>query len=134
MASRLKWNGEAFKQHLENSTNEGLKRAAVFLHAQCQRTVGVSNPRNRDTGEYDQPSAPGEAPRKRTGWGQRHIVWEHDETKREARVGVSAPGIYMFWLEIGTKFIARRPWLLATLRKFQVTIGRLAASGGRNDV
>ena len=37
MASRLKWNGERFKQHLENSTNEGLKRAAVFLHAQCQR-------------------------------------------------------------------------------------------------
>lgn len=129
MASSLKWNGALFKERLSEATNSGLKRATVFYHTECRRAVNVANPRNRDTGEYDQPSAPGEAPRTRTGVGSRNIVWEFDEDAREGRVGVNATGIHMFWLEIGTKFIARRPWLLATLRQFQDTIGRLAASG-----
>lgn len=129
MATKLTWNGDAFKEHLRNATNSGLKSATVFYHTQCRLTVSVSNPRNEETGEYDTPSEPGDAPRLRTGFGRAGIVWEYDEEKMEGRVGVTLNALYMFWLEIGTKYIARRPWLLSTLLSHQETIGLLAASG-----
>ena len=129
MATKLAFNGDAFKKHLKNATAEGLKSATVFYHTQCRLTVNVANPLNPDTGEYDSPSEPGEAPRVRTGFGREGIVWEFDEDKLEGRVGVTLNALYMFWLEIGTKYIARRPWLLSTLLTHQEVIGLLAASG-----
>lgn len=78
---------------------------------------------------YPYPSKPGEAPRKRTGWGQRHIVWEFDATQIAGRVGVSAAAIYMLFLELGTRFVKRRPWLVVTLMKNLKMIGLLACTG-----
>ena len=131
MAAKLKYNGEAFKRHLGVATNDGLKRATTYLWTECRRVVSTPNTRNRKTGEYDNPSKPGEAPRLRTGHGQKHIVMEYDETKIEGRVGVRRNALYMFFLEIGTRHIKRRPWLFVTLMEHARTIGRLAATGGR---
>jgi len=78
---------------------------------------------------YPYPSKPGEAPRKRTGWGQRHIVWEFDATRIAGRVGVSAAAIYMLFLELGTRIVKRRPWLVVTLMKNLRMIGQLACTG-----
>lgn len=73
---------------------------------------------NRETATvYPYPSKPGEPPRKRTGWGQRHIVWDYDADKMEGRVGIAQNAIYMLFLELGTRFIKPRPWLVATLTK-----------------
>ena len=133
MAAKLTFNGEQFKEHLKNATADGLQLATVFYHTECRRTVSVPNPRNRKTGEYDSPSQPGEAPRLRTGHGQSWIVQEFDREALEGRVGVAKNGLYMFWLEIGTRFVARRPWLYATLLKHAETIGRLASLGSQRN-
>jgi hypothetical protein len=78
---------------------------------------------------YPYPSKPGEAPRKRSGWGQRHIVWEFDSASVAGRVGVSTHAIYMLFLELGTRFMKRRPWLVVTLMKNMKMIGLLACTG-----
>ena len=139
-----------FNRRLSRATSVGLKRAAVFYHARCRQAVNVANTgerrtRTRDTVAgakgsgytvYNKPSQPGEAPHKITGKGQSEIVWEHnDQPKRPAvRVGVKKGGMHMIFLEVGTKTIASRPWLLATLEKFWAMIGKLAATGGASGV
>lgn len=128
MATKLTWNGDAFEKHLKKATADSLRAATILYHTLCRRAVSVTNPRNRDTGEYDSPSEPGEAPRLRTGFGRAGIVWEFDEENIEGRVGVTANALYMFYLEIGTKHIARRPWLLITLMSNQDAIGLVAAT------
>lgn len=128
MAASLKWNGDAFEKQLKQATAESLRNATILYHTLCRRAVSVTNPRNRETGDYDSPSEPGEAPRLRTGFGRAGIVWEFDEEKIEGRVGVTLNALYMFYLEIGTKRIARRPWLLITLMTNQEAIGLVAAS------
>jgi len=80
---------------------------------------------------YPNPSKPGESPRLRTGFGRKNIVINHDPKGRYVRVGVSQNGMYMFFLEVGTRNIARRPWLMKTLMENQKVIGALAASGGK---
>lgn len=143
MASKLEWNGKEFEQQLRNATATGLKRAGTFYWQKCREAVsrpntGVSvkvmyprkggNKRTRTI--YPNPSKPGEAPKLRTGFGRRNIVVNHDPRGRYTRVGVTANGMYMFFLEVGTRKIARRPWLLKTLMDNQAMIGKLAATGG----
>lgn len=128
MAVRLKFYDKEFERHMQKATAKGLQRAGVYLHGACQRAVNVSNPRNNKTGEYDQPSKPGEPPRARTGYGRSNIVYEYNgiESAPAVRVGVRKNALYMFWLEIGTRRIKPRPWLVATLMRFKAIIGRLA--------
>ena len=81
------------------------------------------------------PSKPGEAPRLRTGFGRSNVVINHKGGNNpHARIGVTRNGMYMFWLEIGTRKIARRPWLMKTLLDNQAIIGKLAATGGASNV
>jgi len=142
MATKLKLNGKKLVKELTVKSKNGLKRATVFYHAECRRAVskpntGVSVPVQRQTPGgnkksrtiYPNPSKPGEAPRLRTGQGQRGIVFEFSEDGMSSRVGVTKAAMHMFYLEVGTRRVARRPWLLATLEKNQNTIGKLAAAG-----
>ena len=138
----LQWHGDAFVQQLRQATAAGLRRATHYLHQECRRAVsvpntGVSVPVKRRTPGgnkrtrtiYPRPSLPGEPPRLRTGFGQRHVLMEFDATRPAGRVGVGSNAMYMFYLEVGTRRVARRPWLLATLMKYRATIGKLAATG-----
>lgn len=146
MASGMKWNGKEFEQELKKATATGLKRAGVFYHSKCREAVskpntGVSIPVKRRTHGgnkssrtiYPNPSQPGESPRLRTGFGRANVVVNHgpNKSKPYARVGVSKNGIYMFYLEVGTRKIGRRPWLMKTLHEHSETIGKLAATGGK---
>jgi hypothetical protein len=144
MASQLKWNGKQFEQMLKKATSDGLKRAGVFYHSKCQQAVSKPNTgrsvkikrqvpggNKRTRTIYPNPSKPGESPRLRTGFGRKNIVINHDPKGRYVRVGVSQNGMYMFFLEVGTRNIARRPWLMKTLMENQKVIGALAASGGK---
>jgi hypothetical protein len=152
VALELTWRGKEFEQHLRNATAKGLQRATVFLHAESRRAVSKPNSgvkvrfkdqskeakdqrkaagRNKTSRTvYPSPSKPGEPPKLRTGFGARNVVMEFDKAAMAGRVGVTANGMYMFYLEVGTRRIARRPWLMATLLKHLVTIGKLAATGG----
>jgi len=127
---RITWNDREFTQHLSRATARGLQRAGQFYHTACRRAVNKSNPRNRKTGKYDSPSAPGEPPRARTGFGRDNIVKEFNDSPLfpAVRVGVGKNAMYMFYLEVGTRRIEPRPWLVATLEKNRGIIGKLAAT------
>lgn len=144
---RLKWRGDLFEQRLHDATAEGLKRATVYYHTQARQAVskpnsGVRVPVMRRTPGgnkksrtiYPNPSKPGEPPRLRTGFGARNVIMEFDENDVAGRVGIAKNAKYMLYLELGTRFIRRRPWLVATLRKQQAAIGKLAATGGRGKI
>lgn len=182
MAFRLTVNADKVKQEIRDKVADGITRATVFLHSQCQLAVNVANTgvrvkvkdihkqaaeqlggrekglirykgertfkgldgkkqkegftawyfynkptlTNRQTATvYPYPSKPGEPPRKRTGWGQRHIVWDIDRDKLEGRVGISVNAIYMLFLELGTRRIRPRPWLVATYEKLRTELNQL---------
>jgi hypothetical protein len=142
MSVRIKTYAPQVKTGIKNATASGLKRATVFLHSKCREATNIANTgvrvavkRQTPGGNkksrtiYSNPSKPGEAPRKRTGWGQRHIVWEFDASRIAGRVGVSAAAIYMLFLELGTRWVKRRPWLVVTLMKNLAMIGQLACTG-----
>lgn len=142
MSVKIKIYAPEVKTGIRNATASGLMRATVFLHTKCREAVNLPNtgvrvPVKRQTAGgnktsrtiYPNPSRPGEAPRKRTGWGQRHIVWEFDANSITGRVGISKGAIYMFFLELGTRFVKRRPWLVVTLMKNLKMIGLLACTG-----
>ena len=147
MASSLKWNGKQFEQSLRKATAEGLLRAGTFYHQRCQQAVSKPNTgrsiriKRRTPGGnrssrtiYPNPSKPGEAPRLRTGFGRNNVVVNHDPNGQYTRVGVTRNGIYMFYLEVGTRTVARRPWLMRTLLENQEVIAKLAATGGRDKI
>lgn len=147
MASELRWHGKKFEQRLKAATAEGLMRAGQFYHTKCQLAVSKPNTgksvpvkrhspggNKRSRTIYPNPSKPGEAPRLRTGFGRNNIVVNHDRGGRWTRVGVTRNGMYMFYLEVGTRRIQRRPWLMKTLVENQEVIGRLAAVGGKKRI
>ena len=159
MASGMKWNGRQFEQRLRKATADGLLRAGTFYHAKCREAVSKPNTgrsvrvvrkvkvRTRKDGQkdkrfkgfkkvsktiYPNPSKPGESPRLRTGFGRANVVVNHKGGRNpHARIGVSRNGMYMFWLEVGTRRVARRPWLVKALLENKEVIGKLAATGGK---
>lgn len=146
MSVRLKFHDKAFMQQLQSATAEGLQAATTLLHTKCQlalnksagpRRVKVKRPvpggNRRSRTVYSSPSSPGEPPRKRTGWLQRNTVQEFDAQAKggpAGRVGVSRNAMYGLYLELGTRRIAPRPWLVRTLMENRAILGRLAVSSG----
>lgn len=121
MKATLKWNGPGVLAEIHAKSWEGIQRAVAFYHTKLLEALNVSNPR-----PYTTPSKPGEPPRKRTGWLQRNVAYELDEAKGEARIGVRENAKYGAYLELGTRFMKARPWLVATLKKHWNTIKALA--------
>lgn len=141
MSVRLKVNDKELNRALSNATAEGLAQATQYYHSQLKIVVNKPNTGTRVKGRngkqrtiYNNSSKPGEAPHKRTGFGQRGIVREIDRKSLIARVGVTANAIYMYFLELGTKHIARRPWLMATLKKRKQIIARLFMTKSRQQI
>ena len=138
MAVVLKWRGDTFNHRLKDATAEGLQRATVFYHNACRRAVSAPNtgksPRGGGARVYPNASQPGKPPRLRTGFGRANILQEFSKDKMAGRVGVGRKAMYMFYLEIGTRRVARRPWLMKTLQHNQERIGQLAATGGRGQI
>lgn len=103
MSVTIKIYDREFNKAVERGMVDGLKAGTVFYHARAQQAVNTSNQRGT------KPSQPGEPPRKRTGFGQQNIVYEIDEDQFRSRMGVTKNGIYMFWLEVGTRPKRIRP-------------------------
>jgi len=132
MSIRITSFSRDFEKHLQAKAERGLKRGVQFYHSQLKLVVNKPNSGVRGkSGKtvYPDPSKPGEPPRKRTGFGQRGIVREFDGLT--ARVGVTKNALYMAYLELGTSRIAKRPWVVSTLRKHRNLIGKLMATGGK---
>ena len=151
MAITLKLNDEAFKSEIRKATAAGLQRAGVFLHARCVQAVNKSNTfrhvakltGSQSTNRGGQKSGvtysnlhnafAGQPPFKRTGVGQAAIVYEYNGNEKDprVRVGVRASAIYLLYLELGTRRIGKRPWLLATFNKNRKAIEKLCTMGGK---
>jgi hypothetical protein len=137
---QIKMHDRQLDRMLRQSTARGLQRAGAFYYSKCRQAVsrpntGTRRKRTRGKGQYtvyDHPSQPGEPPRLRTGQGRDETVYGYNGNKDDpiVRVGVTRKGIYMLYLELGTRRIQPRPWLLATLKQFRDMIGRLAVTGG----
>lgn len=140
-AVTIKWHGDILKRALKHASGNGIHAAAVKLRDKLQEVVsvpntGVSVKRTRDTSRgkkgssytiYPRPSRAGEPPRLRTGEGQRNIFAERVGNDA-AKVGSRGAGIHLFYLEMGTTFVARRPWLVSTLLAQQEYLAKVALS------
>ncbi len=125
MSGRHNWNGPAAQTFVHDAAWSNLVRAVEFLWNHLVVVVlNRSNPR-----PYTTPSLPGEPPRKRTGWLQQHVVREYDEGTLTARVGVTKNAAYGLYLELGTKRMAARPWLMTTVNKLMPQMQALMGKG-----
>lgn len=117
----------------------GLRRATVYLWTQLQQTLNVPNTgttvRVRGGGRatrYLSPSAPGEPPRKRSGFLQRSVTYEIDVEGLTSRVGPSVNATYGVHLELGTARMQARPWLLSTAKRCMPTMAQMVGEDTRN--
>jgi hypothetical protein len=133
--SDLEWNGDAAIKYVKDLAIQGLTRAALVV---CRRakellsipgtavSTGKGGPKakkgRRVTGATR--SAPGEPPRKQTGFLREHVTFEVDESSMEARVGTNL--LYGKALELGTKRgLLPRPWLRRALAETQGEVNDL---------
>jgi len=116
----MKWYGKSILTKIETDTSRRLIRVGIMLvnHIKEQLSGAASK------GGHSQP---GEWPKKVSGHLRRNIAWEHDAQKLETRVGTNVP--YGRYLELGTRFMARRPWLSRGLAEKLPDIQRVLAGG-----
>lgn len=74
-------------------------------------------------------SSPGEPPRRQFGNLLANVVLNR-MSATEYRVGVPQNAIYGFYLEVGTRRIKPRPWILATYNEQAQTLALLMKSAG----
>ena len=124
---------------MKDATGDGLAMATQHYHSQLKQAVNIPNTGKRGRGKggryskttYPNPSKPGEPPRKRTGFGQRQIVREIDRQNIVARVGLTVAGLYMFYLDQGTKHVEKRPFIIETLNKIKRVFIALLKTGAK---
>lgn len=89
---------------------------------------------------YPHSSRPGEAPRRRTGFGQKNIVWGFHKGKHEGRVGYTRNARYMAYHELGIRYrhqgFQRRPTIMPALRQNMRRLSQIMqrASGGTGGI
>jgi hypothetical protein len=127
MSVTIRWNGTMLLEQQRRRIQAAVLRAAVLLHTRARvlcstparrevrrRTRDTSAGRRGSTYTHYVPSRPGQPPALRTGLGRSAITWSQVDDLT-ARVGVRDNGVYMAYLETGTRRIARRPWLSRAL-------------------
>lgn len=124
ITTRIIWQGEAAKVQVKAAAWTNLQKCVVTFHTMLLSALNVANPR-----PYRTPSQPGEPPRKRTGHGQAGVQYELDEATLSGRVGVTKAVVYMLFLELGTRVMDARPWLLATLKRNLDRLSQIAGGG-----
>jgi hypothetical protein len=122
--AKFTWNGPAVVTEIKAASWERIVRVVVFFHTEVLAVLNKSNPR-----PYVTPSLPGEPPRKRTGWLQRNVRYELAKGKQVGRIGITPNAKYGLYLEIGTKRMKPRPWLLATLTRLLPQLRAMAEKG-----
>ncbi len=128
---------------LRKKQADNLARAVAYYHSKLMETLNTPNTGQRVTSRtrrtpsgrrasstiYLNPSKPGEAPRKRTGWLQRNVVYSLDRASLTGTVGCTVNAKYGLYLELGTRTMAPRPWLLATLKRYTPQLQNLLRGG-----
>ena len=129
MAVRLKWRGKEFNALVARKVRRGIAAATVELHKIAQKMASIPNTGqtvevqrqtpggNKSTRTvYPNSSKPGEPVRRRTGHGQKNIVYIVTDTV--GRVGYTANARYMTFHELGIRYtrgIQQRPTIVPAL-------------------
>ena len=129
----IEWQGDDFIRGLEKQLGDNLEKAAIYLKDKVKQAVNRSQPYERYVGEAgvyyhgEEPSAPGDPPKKITGTLQRSIAHEMSPDRKQAFVGSNME--YAFYLELGTSKMAARPFLRSTLMAERDKIAKIIAEG-----
>ena len=124
----VKWHGSHFGKIVLGASNEGLKAAATALVGQLREVVGVPG--------FGVPSKHGESPRKQTKNLHDNIGMESKGTADEPKYHVGlgsgknpennvAANVYGLFLEVGTRFMAPRPWIRPTIIRFKDRLAKI---------
>ena len=117
----MKWNGAELLKFTDQALAAGIRAAGFDLWRISRNIAGVPNmgvrvKRVRDTSAhgggpvgstytiYPHSSRPGEAPRKRTGFGQGNIVWGFNRNRIASRVGHRRLAMYMIYHALGIRY------------------------------
>ena len=120
----LTWRGASVTQDVEKEVMKNLWAAAIFLQSRLREKINRGNP-----APGDNPSAPGEAPKKRTGNLQDNVLIKADKGSLRITVGLGLNADYGIWLEFGTSRIAPRPWIRSTWEESKAGVMALASGG-----
>lgn len=119
----------AVMRELTIKSADGLAAAGLHLMAKQKQALSVSAHRGRGPGGIVyEASKPGESPRLRKGTLRQSVTMQLDRVALIARVGVPRTTIYGFWLEVGTRWIKQRPWMIRTLEQEMAVISKLAGA------
>lgn len=133
MAGRVDWFGNQFVKQMQAEMRRRTSAAAIRLKSQIQAEISQSgtlryHPTTK-TGKSAKSfrtiygfthSAPGNPPYKQTGHLRRSIAWEIVSAGAGGPAVIGRVGTnlkYGRWLELGTRRMKRRPYIVITLRK-----------------
>jgi len=148
VAVRITWNGEALKRYTHKQIEAGLYAAAVELHRIARKKASIPNAgqtvavkRQRAGGNkssrtiYPHSSRPGESPRRRTGFGQKNIVFGISQDGTTARVGYTRNARYMTYHELGIRYsrvgLQYRPTIVPAMRHNAPRLAMIAVRAAR---
>jgi HK97 gp10 family phage protein len=129
----VEWHGDEFLKLTAKELGDNLEKAAVYLKGKVKDKINRSEPYTRYVGDhgvyYDgqDPSSPGEEPKKITGALQRSITHRMSEDRLQAFVGSNLD--YAYFLEVGTAKMAARPFLRSTMLEEADALTSIVATG-----
>ena len=134
MPNRLVWRKEP-QRAIEREFHKRLDIVAIATMNHAKKLISIEGAGKSGTGKKAKliyganPSRPGEPPHKQTGFLFDSVAWEARGLVR--RVGTGVP--YGRWLELGTTFLAPRPWLRRALYEMTAFIRAVMSRPMRKD-
>ncbi len=134
MADNIKWFGREFLVKASRVNEDAMNRAGFLLETDIKKSfgTGASNPdvtvRRTKSGKRHRPSAPGSVPNVDDGILRASIIHQTEKKGVDiiGKVGSAISVIksktgsdedYGLFLELGTRFMAARPWLRPALAR-----------------
>jgi HK97 gp10 family phage protein len=135
------WKGDAALKEIRRIAVYRLRAAAKHLVRVTKKNLSVPNTKPKFAGTiramkkqqareakvHSGPSLPGEFPRKVTGNLRASVRYEMEDNQLAARVGTDLD--YGAYLELGTRYMEPRPWLLRTFARERQTLIKILREG-----